>query len=147
MLFVWSLITICSALLLIQIQIVEFNCDTFWTFRQFQIRPIVSLLIQLHHEDNFAVILITMVEVFYGFGVMFVACELSQRVNLAFDECNDMITQFEWYLFPAEIQRMLPLTMKYTQQSVEINCFGSTACNRETFKYVSVTNAISFLGR
>ena len=85
-----------------------------------------------------------MIQVTYAFGVMFVACELGQRLNLAFDECNDMIDQFNWYLFPAEIQRMLPLILNFMQQPVEIKCFGSTALDRETFKYVRV-NKIDIL--
>lgn len=68
---------------------------------------------------------------------MAIACELSQRINLAFDECNDMIEQFEWYLLPAEMQRMLPFIMHFAQQPIHINCFGSTAYGRGLFKYVS----------
>lgn len=46
--------------------------------------------------------------------------------------------EFDWYLFPSEIQRMLPIIMMYAQQPVGIACFGSTTCNRDTFKYVSM---------
>lgn len=76
-------------------------------------------------------------ETFYAFGAIFIDCELSQRVNLAFDECSEIINQFDWYLFPGELQRMLPIILNYAQQPVEIKCFGSTACNRATLKYVS----------
>lgn len=82
----------------------------------------------MHHSDNLAVLLITVFEIVYAFGVIFVACELGQRVNLAFDECSQIINQFEWYLFPDEIQRMLPLILNLTRQPIEIKCFGSTAC-------------------
>lgn len=92
----------------------------------------------MHHSDNFAVMLITTLQVFYAFAVMFITCELSQRSNRAFVECNDMIDQIEWYLLPADIQQMLPTIMNFAQQPVNIKCFGTTACDRETFKYVSV---------
>lgn len=36
-----------------------------------------------------------------------------------------------------EIQRVLPIIMNFTQQSVEIKCFGSNACDRISYKYVS----------
>ena len=91
----------------------------------------------MHHSDNLAVLLITMLEVFYAFGVLLIASELCQRVNVAFDQCSEMVDQFKWYLFPAEIQRMLPLIVNFMHQPIEIRCFGSTACNRETFQYVS----------
>lgn len=67
---------------------------------------------------------------------MFIACELGQRINLAFIECNEMFDQLEWYLFPAEIMRLLPLIFNFMQQPVDIACFGSTALDRDTFKYV-----------
>ena len=85
------------------------------------------------------VLFITIVQAIYAFGVMFIACELGQRITLAFYECSDLIDQLEWYLFPNKIQRMLPIIMSFAQQSVEMKCFGSAACNRETFKYVSET--------
>lgn len=78
------------------------------------------------------------VEVVYAFGILFATCELCQRVNLGFAECNVVIMQFKWYLFPANIRRILPLIIHYTQQDVDINCFGTSACNRITFKLVSI---------
>lgn len=61
----------------------------------------------MNHNDNFAVLLMTTLQTFYAFGIMFMSCEIGQRVNLAFEECNEMINQFKRYLFPAEVQRML----------------------------------------
>lgn len=95
-----------------------------------------SFTIQQHHTGNVADLMVTMVEVIYSFGLMFVACEMGQRENLRFEECNDMLDQLDWHLFPAKIQRMLPTIMSFTQQPVKIQCFGSAACDRETFKYV-----------
>lgn len=87
-----------------------------------------------------------MFQALYAFGVMFIACEMGQRVNLAFNECNDIIDQFEWYSFPVEIQQMLSFIIHYTQQPVEIKCFGSAACDRETFKVVSlnILNSVAY---
>lgn len=91
----------------------------------------------MHHADDVAVLLVAAVEIMYAFGNLFISCELGQRVNLAFDECNEMVNQFDWYRFTMEIQRMLPTILNYTQQPVDIKCFGSATCDRETFKYVS----------
>lgn len=77
------------------------------------------------------------VEVIYPFAVLFIVCEMAHRYIRANDEIGELVEQFEWYLFPVEIQRMMPSILNFTQQSNEIICFGSTACNRETFKYVS----------
>ena len=80
----------------------------------------------------------TMLEIIYAFGVLFITCELGQRLNQAFEDCNDIINQFKWYSFPVEIQKMLPIIMNFAQQQVVFYCFGSTACIRETFKSVSI---------
>lgn len=91
----------------------------------------------MHHSDNLIVLLITIIEAFYPIGVLFICCEISQRISLAYDECSRMVVQFEWYLFPVENQRMLSLILNFTQQPIEIKCFGSKGCDRETFKLVS----------
>lgn len=55
----------------------------------------------------------------------------SSRANVAFDECYEMIDQFEWHLLPAEIKRILPLILNFTQQPIS----GSAAVgDPETFK-------------
>ena len=79
----------------------------------------------------------TLIEIIYAFGVLFIGCELGQRIVLAFDECNDMIDQLEWYLFPMEIQKLLPIVNHFMQQPIEIKFFGSYMLNRDAFKYVS----------
>lgn len=96
-----------------------------------------------HHSDGYTVLLTTIIQGMYTFGALFIACELCQRICLAFEDCNDMINQFEWYSFPATIQQMLPMTLNFIQQPVEIKCFGSITCDRETFKYVSVCVLVS----
>lgn len=81
-------------------------------------------------------LLITIFEVIYAFGILFIACELGQCLNLAYDECSEMVNQFDWYLFPTEIQQMLPQILNFAQQSLEIKCYGTANCDRETFKSV-----------
>lgn len=93
-------------------------------------------LTQLHLGDNLAMLMMTIFEVVYSFGILFIACEICQRNNLAFNECNEMTEQCKWYSFPMKIQRMLPLILNFMQQPVEIKCFGGLACERETFKHV-----------
>lgn len=71
-----------------------------------------------------------------GLIIVFIACDLGQRMNDAFDEINCTLNRFDWYLFPIEIQRMLPMIKANTQKPVSLECFGSIACNREVFRKV-----------
>lgn len=77
-----------------------------------------------------------MLEALYGFGVVVFICELCQRVSNLYDEINDVIERFDWYLFPHEIQKSLLLIMMVTQKSIGFQCFGSKSANRDTLKRV-----------
>lgn len=78
----------------------------------------------------------TICEIVYAFGALFVACELCQHLNIAFEECGEMFEDIDWYMLPIDIQQRLPLLLNFTQQSFEVTCFGSIACDRDTFKSV-----------
>lgn len=89
-------------------------------------------------------LLITIIEAMYAFGVVFISCELGQRSTNDFEECSEMIEQLDWYLFPAEIQRMLPIIINFAQQPIVFYCFGSAACSRDTFKKVRILAVAQF---
>ena len=82
-------------------------------------------------------LLATTLFMLYAFGAVFVICEVEQLQSNHFEEFIDIIEQFKWYLFPMEIKRILPTIIINTQQPVSTECFGSIACNRDTFKRVS----------
>ena len=73
-------------------------------------------------------------------AIVFAACEFGQRLSDAFDEINDIINQFNWYLFPIEIRKILPNFMINTQQPVVMKCFGCISCSRKQFKKVNLLN-------
>lgn len=72
-------------------------------------------------------------------NIVLLKCELGQRGSDAFIKINDAIEQFDWYLYPEDVKRMLPIVMMMTQQPVAFNYFGSFMCCRDTFKKVSLT--------
>lgn len=70
--------------------------------------------------------------------LLFVACELGERVSNEFDELDDEIYHFNWYKFPQNVCRTLPMIQMCTQQPVRINVFGKRiTCTREIFQKVS----------
>lgn len=77
------------------------------------------------------------VEAFCAFGFVSVACELGERFNGAFNDCSDSVDQFKWYLFPNDVQRIMPYFLHHMQQPVALKCFGSIFCVREALKKVS----------
>lgn len=78
----------------------------------------------------------TIIETIYAFCSVFVICDLGERLTIAYDEFEYEIEEFDWYRFPIEIQRQLPIIMINAQQPVEIQCFASTSTNRRAFKKV-----------
>lgn len=78
------------------------------------------------------------------FILLFIGCELPQRSMDKFDEISHVIGQFNWYLFSNEIKRILPtfVAVANAEKIVEIKCFGSTPCNRKTFRKVYQLNEL-----
>lgn len=71
-----------------------------------------------------------------AFGVVFVVCELSERMSTAFDDISDLVQQLDWYLFTIQLKLVLPTVIAFAQQSVDFPSFGSFSSNRDTFKKV-----------
>ena len=73
----------------------------------------------------------------YAFGIVPGICEVGQQIYNAFDEIDDEIEAFNWYLFPLKMRKMLPIILMVSQQPVQVDCFGSIFVLREAFKKVS----------
>lgn len=78
-------------------------------------------------------------DVIIAFTLVFISCELCQRLSNAFSDFDDIIIQYKWYLFPIELKQMLPMVMIVAQKPVLIECFGDIACCRDVFKKVRAT--------
>lgn len=85
-------------------------------------------------------LLLLLSEAGYGFGCVFLTSELGQRVNNAFDELCFRVDQFQWYLFPMKVKRILPMITMVAQEPVSLECFGSITLCREVFKGVRLKN-------
>lgn len=76
-------------------------------------------------------------EVFYAFLWIFVSCELCDRFSNSYNEIANAIDQLNWYSFPGEVQRMLPLVIAIARKPVALEVFGSVLCQRDIFAEVS----------
>lgn len=68
--------------------------------------------------------------------VSFIPCDLGHRMSSNLWEINDSMDQYDWYLYPEEILKMLPMILMGVQKPVEVEGFGSFKCNRESFQKV-----------
>lgn len=86
-------------------------------------------------------------EVFYSFCVVFITCELGERLMNEYADIEYVICQFDWYLLPLEVQRQLTTIVINAQHPVVVQCFGSTNTSRESFQQVRLTTMKSILIR
>lgn len=93
---------------------------------------------QIHHYDDLIDLVLIILIAIYAFFGWLIVCELSQRLNVEYEECSSMASEFDWYRFPIEIQRIYPTILAFIQQPMEMRCVGGTPSDRKSFKYVSV---------
>lgn len=66
-----------------------------------------------------------MVKLFWSFSLVFINCELPGRIGNQFDDIEYLINQFKWYLFPYDVQKILPFVILNAQELVGFECFGA----------------------
>lgn len=98
---------------------------------------IFRLHFQMHDEMNLITLSLALADILCAIIVVFVGCELGQRLSNAFEEIIDEFEKFHWYLFPIGINRSLPMLMSEAQAPVEMEVFGSITCCRPVMNFVS----------
>lgn len=83
------------------------------------------------------ILIVLICELGYSLGIVFVACVFGQHMSNSFNQIVAEIDQFDWYLFPIEMQQILPILLMATQKPVDVAVFGSVKCDRENCKKVS----------
>lgn len=92
---------------------------------------------QTHPDHNYLILVVLIVQTFYSFALVFIICELCQRMTNSFDRYDTSLSKYQWHLFPHQIQKMLVMVIMTTQREVIFPCFGSLLCSREGFKQVN----------
>lgn len=62
-----------------------------------------------------------------------------------FSMFNEMLNKTNWYLYPAEMQRMLVIFISITQEPSFIRGYGNIECTRDSFKQVKTFSVHHFL--
>lgn len=81
---------------------------------------------------------IAIVDIIAATLIISISCELGQRGSNAFDEILDEFDGFNWYKFPLETQRLLPMLIAEAQLPVEVEVFGSITCCRYVMQTVRI---------
>lgn len=73
---------------------------------------------------------------FWSLAFVLMVCFLGQYVNDAFEEIESEIYQLDWYRFPVGMWPSVSIFLVGIQQTTSLKVYGSTSCDRETFKKV-----------
>lgn len=108
-----------------------------WAFTGDSFRSMLCLWIGFHPLCTFWILISLTLLKTSKLNFAFCTGELGERMSGAFGEISETIERFQWYKFPTEIQKTLPIIMNEAHEPAVLNCFGSTACLRASFKVVS----------
>lgn len=132
--FLWGLSTMCSSLLMAQMQLVEFYF--YFYFILSQQYDFIFVLLQERNVSSFEFIK-PLFLAYWSFSSLFLICEFGQMVTNHFDKLNDAVDECDYTLFPKEVQKVWPIVMLNIQQAFVLRTFESAACSRESFKRVN----------
>lgn len=109
--YLWSVLSICSTLLTLQINMTDMSGKT-------------------------VAMIPSAIGLFWSLALFYSFCQFGQRLTDHFSELEMAISECDWYLFPEETQRILPIIIVAYQRHVTLQGFGNVSCTRETFKQV-----------
>lgn len=135
--FIFTILSICVTLLLIQFEMVELILYFYWVILYRFGKWFVKLLFQANDSTNLSLLVNYAIQIVATYGVIFLICELGERVSNEFIQVDNVVGQLKWYLFPTNIQKILPIVMIGTQEPVIFWGYGNFVSSREAFKNVS----------
>lgn len=79
-----------------------------------------------------------LVATFWSLAVLYIFCHFGQLMTDQFVKLDETICTCDWYLFPNDVKRILPIVLMASQQSVTLQGYGNIACIRENFRRVTL---------
>lgn len=92
--------------------------------------------LQSGNAYNYIPLAILMCEIFWSIAIVFSFCEFGERVSKGFEKSCDTIKQLDWYSYPYEMQRLLPMVMLIVNKPVSVRIYGNISGTRGTFREV-----------
>lgn len=86
--------------------------------------------------------MVTIAEVFHALFTVGVVCEFGEQGCEMFSAVEYTFDEIDWYLYPIEMQRMLPKILIVVQKPIYVDLFGSVTASRETFLGVSMAECV-----
>lgn len=149
-LFLWSLSTLCGALLTMKMELVEYIL--WFAFFQYIIFShfTFSHAHQMDTNANPLELIQIACTIFWAIMMIFIACEFGEMVSSRFEKIDRKLCHCRWYLFPLKMRRIYAIVMTNTQQPLIVQGYANTQCTRGSFNRVQENerenlNKISFI--
>lgn len=92
--------------------------------------------LQSNETTDTAILCHLIFRILSSFAVIFMYCEIGQRISNAFDEIDFGIGQLNWHSFPIDTWNILPNIIIAVKKPTVFRAFGTISCDRDTFKKV-----------
>lgn len=139
--FSYILLSICSSVWVFMSQIVEYFAQSHAFSSSISHRLILNFLLLLcfkksNSTSTTSELLQPLLSVVWSFAIVFGICEFGERLTGRFDVFDATLWQCNWYSYPIELQRSLPILMANAQQIPFLKSYGNITCTRDSFKMV-----------
>lgn len=91
---------------------------------------------QIIESGDIIGIIQTVLLVFVSLFPFFVFCHFGGNLTYQFENVGDNLYQLEWYEYPMEVQKRLPIIIASTQKSIYMRGYGDTRSTYSVFKKV-----------
>lgn len=71
-----------------------------------------------------------------AFVLVFIFCELGERLTHRFNRIDNEVLCLSWYMYPLKVKKILPMIVAGTQEPFILTGFGNVPCTRAAFKSV-----------
>lgn len=101
-------------------------------------RALVRFLSEFQSEEtsNLFKLIGPFSELLWSFGLVWIFCNLCEKLTTAFEEVCGAFDLLDWYFYPPKMTKILPVMIMNAQRRVVVECFGKISCSLETFKAV-----------
>lgn len=76
------------------------------------------------------------------FSVIFIFCEIGEKLKSSFNQIDDEFNNLDWYLFPMDGMKIVSMIMIITQKTVALRGYRNIEYDREQFKKVTGLSVI-----
>lgn len=97
----------------------------------------IRLLFDLQIISDIKDLLLPLIFTIGAFTIIFILCEVGERIMDPLNEINNDLWMSDWYTFPVSVRKKFPILIHATQKPFLLSGFGNIQCSRKAFENVT----------